>query len=81
MPFGDAVLSTYDTCIGAEICEEMWNPKSRHVELALDGVEIIANGSASYHELRKMYIRVDLVKSASMKASFVALSSNLEAYV
>ncbi|CAG5125956.1 unnamed protein product, partial [Candidula unifasciata] len=76
VPFGDAVLSTYDTCIGAEICEEMWNPKSRHIELALDGVEIIANGSASYHELRKMYIRVDLVKSASMKSGGVYIFSN-----
>ena len=26
MPFGDAVLSTLDTCIGVEICEELWNP-------------------------------------------------------
>lgn len=24
--FGDAVLSTKDTCIGYEICEELWNP-------------------------------------------------------
>ena len=61
------MISTYDTCIGAEICEELWNPNSRHIELALDGVEIISNGSASYHELRKMFIRVDLVKSASRK--------------
>lgn len=26
VPFGDAVISTLDTCIGYEICEELWNP-------------------------------------------------------
>jgi NAD+ synthase (glutamine-hydrolysing) len=26
-PFGDAVIATKDTCIGYEICEELWNPK------------------------------------------------------
>ena len=76
VPFGDGVISTYDTCLGAEVCEELWSPKSRHIEMALDGVEIIANGSASYHELRKMYIRVDLVKAASMKSGGVYIFSN-----
>ena len=37
--------------------------------MALDGVEIITNASGSYHELRKAYIRVDLVKSASAKVT------------
>lgn len=27
VPFGDAVISTKETCIGFEICEELWNPK------------------------------------------------------
>lgn len=27
VPFGDVVLSTLDTCIGSEVCEELWNPK------------------------------------------------------
>ena len=35
--------------------------------MSLDGVEIITNGSGSHHELRKAYVRVDLVKSATMK--------------
>lgn len=25
VPFGDAVIATKDTCIGFEICEELWN--------------------------------------------------------
>ena len=40
---------------------------SPHVDMALDGVEIIANGSGSHHELRKAYVRVDLLKSATAK--------------
>ena len=35
--------------------------------MSLDGVEIITNGSGSHHELRKGYVRVDLIKSATMK--------------
>lgn len=26
VPFGDCVLATNDTCIGSEICEELWHP-------------------------------------------------------
>lgn len=44
VPFGEAVISTRDTCIGFEICEELWNPSSNHISMALDGVEIISNG-------------------------------------
>lgn len=35
--------------------------------MGLDGVEIFANGSASHHELRKGYVRGDLLASATMK--------------
>lgn len=27
MPFGDAVVSTLDTCIGCETCEELFTPQ------------------------------------------------------
>ena len=40
---------------------------SRHMEMGLDGVEIFTNASGSHHELRKAYIRVDLIKSATAK--------------
>ena len=40
---------------------------SRHIDLSLDGVEIIMNGSASHHELRKICDRVNLVKTATYK--------------
>ncbi|KAK9891538.1 hypothetical protein WA026_015500 [Henosepilachna vigintioctopunctata] len=77
VPFGDAVIATRDTCIGFEICEELWNPMSSHIGMALDGVEIICNSSGSYTELRKAYITVDLVKNATMKAKGCYVFSNL----
>ncbi|XP_047517779.1 glutamine-dependent NAD(+) synthetase [Pieris napi] len=77
VPIGDAVIATRDTCIGFEICEELWNPQSRHIPLSLDGVEIISNGSGSYMELRKAYVTVDLVKSATFKSGGAYLFSNL----
>ncbi|XP_045492583.1 glutamine-dependent NAD(+) synthetase [Colias croceus] len=77
VPIGDAVIATKDTCIGFEICEELWNPRSRHIDLGLDGVEIICNGSGSYTELRKAYVTVDLVKSATFKSGGAYLFSNL----
>ncbi|XP_018572873.1 probable glutamine-dependent NAD(+) synthetase [Anoplophora glabripennis] len=77
VPFGDAVISTLDTCIGFEICEELWCAQSTHVPLALDGVEIICNGSGSHSELRKGYVIVDLVKNATMKCGGCYIFSNL----
>uniref|UniRef100_A0A8B9LM27 Glutamine-dependent NAD(+) synthetase n=1 Tax=Astyanax mexicanus TaxID=7994 RepID=A0A8B9LM27_ASTMX len=76
VPFGDAVLSTKDTCIGSEICAELWNPRSPHVDMGLDGVEIFTNSSASYHELRKADHRVNLVKSATTKSGGIYLFAN-----
>ncbi|XP_054266453.1 glutamine-dependent NAD(+) synthetase isoform X2 [Macrosteles quadrilineatus] len=76
VPFGDAVIATKDTCIGYEICEELWNPFSSHIPLSVDGVEIIVNGSGSYMELRKTNTTVDLVKSATYKAGGCYLYNN-----
>ncbi|XP_062608822.1 glutamine-dependent NAD(+) synthetase-like [Saccostrea cucullata] len=76
VPIGDAVISTVDTCLGSEICEELWSPDGHHIDLSLDGVEIIANGSGSHHELRKGYVRVDLIKSATMKCGGIYIFAN-----
>ncbi|XP_055070350.2 glutamine-dependent NAD(+) synthetase [Misgurnus anguillicaudatus] len=76
VPFGDGVLSTKDTCLGSEICAELWNPRSPHVDMGLDGVEIFTNSSASYHELRKADHRVNLVKSATTKSGGIYLFAN-----
>ncbi|XP_043779982.1 glutamine-dependent NAD(+) synthetase isoform X3 [Cervus elaphus] len=72
VPFGDAVLSTQDTCIGSEVCEELWTPHSPHVDMGLDGVEIFTNASGSHHMLRKAHARVDLVTMATTKEVLTA---------
>nr|XP_036867341.1 glutamine-dependent NAD(+) synthetase isoform X5 [Manis javanica] len=72
VPFGDAVLATWDTCIGSEICEELWTPHSPHVDMGLDGVEIFTNASGSHHVLRKAHARVDLVTMATTKEVLTA---------
>ena len=62
--------------MGCESCEELWTPRSSHVDLALRGVEIIGNGSGSHHELRKLSTRVELMVSATRKCGGVYLYSN-----
>ncbi|KAJ4947854.1 hypothetical protein JOQ06_009885 [Pogonophryne albipinna] len=76
VPFGDCVLSTKDTCIGTEMCAELWNPRSPHIQMGLDGVEIFTNASASHHELRKADQRVNLIKSATTKSGGIYLYAN-----
>ncbi|KAL4252138.1 Glutamine-dependent NAD(+) synthetase [Abortiporus biennis] len=76
VPFGDAVVSTVDTCIGVELCEELFTPASPHILMGLDGVEIFTNSSGSHHELRKLYTRVELIKEATMKVGGIYLYAN-----
>ena len=70
VPIGDAVISTTDTCLGSEVCEELWTPDSHHIAMGLDGVEIFTNGSGSHHELRKGYQLKDLITSATRKVCY-----------
>lgn len=76
VPFGDAVVSTYDTCIGIELCEELFTPNSPHIDMGLDGVEIFTNSSGSHHELRKLYRRVEVMKEATEKSGGIYLYAN-----
>ncbi|KAK9767400.1 glutamine-dependent NAD(+) synthetase [Basidiobolus ranarum] len=76
VPFGDAVISTIDTCIGVEMCEELFTPNSPHIPMGLDGIEIFTNSSGSHHELRKLHRRVDLIKEATLKSGGVYLYAN-----
>ncbi|EDR14650.1 uncharacterized protein LACBIDRAFT_305496 [Laccaria bicolor S238N-H82] len=76
VPFGDAVISTMDTCIGVELCEELFTPASPHILMGLDGVEIFTNSSGSHHELRKLYTRVELIKEATLKLGGIYLYAN-----
>lgn len=74
--FGDAVVSTMDTVIGCETCEELFTPQAPHVQLALDGVEIITNSSGSHHELRKLDTRISMITEATRKCGGIYLYSN-----
>ncbi|KZS94636.1 glutamine-dependent NAD synthetase with GAT domain-containing protein [Sistotremastrum niveocremeum HHB9708] len=76
VPFGDAVVSTIDTCIGVELCEELFTPASPHILMGLDGVEIFTNSSGSHHELRKLHTRVDMIREATLKMGGVYLYAN-----
>lgn len=76
VPIGDAAIATRDTAIAAETCEELFTPRSPHIHLGLDGVEIITNGSGSHHELRKLQRRVSLIQSASAKGGGVYVYAN-----
>ncbi|XP_055333203.1 glutamine-dependent NAD(+) synthetase-like isoform X2 [Paramacrobiotus metropolitanus] len=77
VPFGDGVIATLDTCIGAETCEELWTAESSHVPQGLDGVEIFTNASGSYHELRKLRTAYTLIEGASMKSGGIYLYANM----
>ena len=76
VPFGDAAIATRDTVLASETCEELFAPDSPHIYLGLDGVEILANGSGSHHELRKLQRRVELIREASSKGGGVYLYAN-----
>ncbi|PWY98312.1 putative QNS1-glutamine-dependent NAD synthetase [Testicularia cyperi] len=76
VPFGDAVVKTRDTVLGVELCEELFTPNSPHISQGLDGVEIFTNSSASHHELRKLYRRVELIKEATLKLGGIYLYAN-----
>jgi NAD+ synthase (glutamine-hydrolysing) len=75
-PIGDGVLGFNDTVLAAETCEELFAPDSPNIYLGLDGVEIIANGSGSHHELRKLHQRIDLIQTATSKNGGVYLYAN-----
>ncbi len=76
VPFGDAVISTLDTCIGAETCEELFTPQAPHIPMGLNGVEIFTNSSGSHHELRKLQTRTSLMMEATRQSGGIYLYSN-----
>ncbi|KAJ2780272.1 glutamine-dependent NAD(+) synthetase [Coemansia javaensis] len=76
VPLGDALISTHDTCVGIELCEELFTPESPHIAMSLDGAEIIANSSGSHHELRKLCRRVELIREATLKCGGAYLYAN-----
>jgi len=76
VPFGVAALDCQDSTMASETCEELFTPRAPHIDLALDGVEIISNGSGSHHQLRKLTQRLELLKSATAKSGGIYIYSN-----
>ncbi|KAF2247922.1 putative glutamine-dependent NAD(+) synthetase [Trematosphaeria pertusa] len=76
VPIGDAVISSLDTCIGCETCEELFTPRSPHNDMGLNGVEIFTNSSGSHHALRKLDTRISLILEATRKNGGIYLYAN-----
>ncbi|KAI9731897.1 MAG: glutamine-dependent NAD(+) synthetase [Cirrosporium novae-zelandiae] len=76
VPFGDALISSLDTCLGAETCEELFCPDPPHAQMGLAGCEIFTNSSGSYHELRKFDTRRRLIQEATAKTGGIYLYAN-----
>ncbi|KAK7959011.1 glutamine dependent NAD+ synthetase [Apiospora aurea] len=76
VPFGDALISTPDTCFGAETCEELFTPMAPHIAMSLDGCEIFTNSSASHWEETKLETRVQLIVEGTRKGGGVYLYAN-----
>lgn len=77
VPIGFAIIATKETKLAAEVCEELWTPNSPHIQLFMNGVEIISNASGSHHQLRKLDARVNLIQSATGKCGGIYVYSNL----
>jgi NAD+ synthase (glutamine-hydrolysing) len=76
VPIGDGALALLDTAVSSETCEELFTPRSPHIEMGLNGIEILGNGSASHGELGKLHKRVSLIQSASQKSGGVYVYAN-----
>ena len=74
--FGVGILKFLDATVTCEMCEELFVANSPHIALALNGAEIIGNGSGSHHQLRKLNVRVELMLNATAKCGGVYLYSN-----
>ncbi|ELR08005.1 glutamine-dependent NAD(+) synthetase [Pseudogymnoascus destructans] len=73
---GDALISTLDSCMSNETCEELFTPISPALGAGLDGSEITLNSSGSHHELRKLNTRIDLIRQETLKSGGIYLYSN-----
>ncbi|PVV00046.1 hypothetical protein BB559_000170 [Furculomyces boomerangus] len=74
--FGDAFIETNQCTIGIEMCEELFVPESPHIDMSLDGADIIINNSGTYFELRKLSKRVGMMKEATQKCGGIYVYGN-----
>ncbi|CAA7396616.1 unnamed protein product [Spirodela intermedia] len=75
-PFGYGYIQFLDVAIAAETCEELFTSDAPRIALALNGVEVFTNASGSHHQLRKLNLRIDAIKSATLFCGGVYIYSN-----
>ncbi|XP_077243827.1 glutamine-dependent NAD(+) synthetase-like [Tasmannia lanceolata] len=76
VPFGYGYIQLLDLAVAAEICAELFIPDGPRVELAFSGVEVFMNSSGSHHQLRKLGLRLDKIKNATLECGGVYMYSN-----
>ena len=67
VPIGLILFRTLETAFGVEICEDMWTSNSPHVQLYLQGAELVFNSSASHFSIKRDWVIRLLVTAASSK--------------
>lgn len=76
VPIGAFCIEADDCSLAAESCEELFTPKSPHISMGLNGIEILTNSSGSHHSLRKLDTRIELIVNATKKNGGVYIYSN-----
>src|SRR5262245_23128369 len=76
-PIGDLVFDIGDIRIGFEICEDAWVANRPGTDLALRGVDIICNPSASHFAFGKFAVRQRFVIEGSRAFGVAYLYTNL----
>ncbi len=76
-PIGDLVFDIGDVRVGFEICEDAWVANRPGTDLALRGVDIICNPSASHFAFGKFAVRQRFVVEGSRAFGVAYLYANL----
>ena len=76
-PIGDLVFELGDVRIGFEICEDAWVANRPGMDLALRGVDILVNPSASHFAFGKFSVRQRFVTEGSRAFGVAYLYANL----
>jgi len=77
VPLGDLIFDCSGVRIGFEICEDAWVAQRRGAELALTGVDLILNPSASHFAFGKQEVRRRLVLEGSRAFGVSYVYANL----
>ena len=76
-PIGDLVFEIGDVRFGCEICEDAWVANRPGIDLALRGVDIMLNPSASHFAFDKFIVRQRFVIEGSRAFGVAYLYANL----